>query len=190
MVKGVVFNLLESFICEGWGEDTYEGILDMCPMHARGPHVGPGTYPDADLMAIAGAASAHLGLSLPDALRAFGRYSFPHLAAQVPGLMDTFDDARTFLQNIDGVIHVEVHKLMPEAVTPRIQVEPIGSHRARLHYHSRRRLCAFMEGLLSGTGDYFGSVIDFEHTACMHSGAPHCEYELVFTPVAAAAVAP
>ena len=27
-MKGVIFNLFEDFVCEGFGDDTYEAILD------------------------------------------------------------------------------------------------------------------------------------------------------------------
>jgi hypothetical protein len=93
-MKGVIFNLLESFISEGWGIEKYEEILDLCPLQTKQPFVGPGTYPDADLVTIASKAADTLGLPLPVALRAFGKFCFPKLAPKVPQLVETHANAR------------------------------------------------------------------------------------------------
>ena len=180
-MKGVVFNLLESFICEKWGHEKYEEILEMCPLKTREPFVSPGTYPDADLMTIATKTADNLGLSLEDALRAFGHYCFPRLADRVPSLIEGLTDARSFLLSVDSVIHVEVRKLFPEAVTPKFIYEQPAADQLIIHYQSERKLCAFMEGLIDGVAKHFNTRIDYHQSACMHHGADECEFHLTFS---------
>ena len=91
-MKGVVFNLLEEFIIENSDEDTYEEILDECTFVTDGPFVGPSTYPDEDLIMLVGKTVEKLGISAPAALRAFGKWPFPKLAATLPHDMT---DSRT-----------------------------------------------------------------------------------------------
>ncbi len=177
-MKGIVFNLLESFVCEGWGEDVYEEILDRCPLHTQEPFVGPGTYPDADLVSIASATAKHLGLSLPDALRAFGAYCLPHLVGSVPDLVGDMDTPEKLLLAVDGVIHVEVRKLFPKAHPPQFAVRINPDRTLHLEYRSERKLCAFLEGLFDGLGDHFDRDIRAEKHACMHDGSDHCAYTL------------
>jgi len=177
-MKGVVFNLLESFICEGWGDAVYETILEGCPLHTREPFVGPGTYPDADLVSIASATARHLGLTLPDALRAFGAFCLPHLVGSVPDLVAPMKTPEALLHAVDGVIHVEVRKLFPKAHPPRFVVEDQPDGTLRLEYRSDRKLCAFLEGIFDGLGDHFGCDIRADKQACMHQGADHCAYQL------------
>lgn len=181
-MKGVVFNLLESFICEGWGDDVYEEILAQCPLHTQEPFVGPGTYPDADLVSIASATANHLGLSLPEALRAFGVYSLPHLVGSAPDLTRPLTTPEALLLAVDGVIHVEVRKLFPKAQPPQFTVRKNDDDSLHLEYRSDRKFCPFLEGLFDGLGDYFDHDIRAVKQVCMYDGADHCGYTLHISP--------
>ena len=75
-MKGVVFNLLEEFIIANSDGDTYEEILDECTFVTDGPFVGPGTYPDEDLIMLVGkrwrnSAFQHPQLCAPSASGSF-----------------------------------------------------------------------------------------------------------------------
>jgi len=179
-MKGVIFNLLESFISEGWGADVYEEIFSACPLHTKEPFVGPGTYPDADLLAIVAKTCERLGVSPADALHAFGKFCFPKLAARVPQLLAGHTHPKTFLKSIDNVIHVEVKKLFKDAVTPRITYVDPGPGKIVLRYESRRQVCALMTGLLAGSGDYFSTPLSWHETQCTHTGADACEFLVEF----------
>lgn len=180
-MKGVVFNLLESFIVEGWGEETYEEVLAMCPLKTKEPFVGPGTYPDSDLFTIATKAAEKLGLPLTDALRAFGKFSFPALAAKYPAFLEGHSNSKSFLQSVENVIHVEVKKLYPKAVTPSFTYEDPGDDQLVIHYVSERKLCHFMEGMLESVASHFNEKVEYTQAACLHEGASACEFRLRFS---------
>lgn len=184
-MKGVVFNIFEDFVSEGWGAAAYEDLLDMCPLHGDGVFVGPQTYPDADLLALVTKACERFGVEPPDALRAFGVFMFPQLASKFPTFLEGHD-ARSFLLSVHDVIHVEVRKLFPEAVTPSFSYEELDDGRLAIEYSSRRQLCFLMEGLLDGVAAHFGESIERVHATCMHDGAAQCRFELEFSPVAVA----
>jgi len=186
-VKGVVFNLLEDFIIEGWGDDVFDEIMSGCPLHTKEPFVGPGTYPDADLFSIVGATCARLNVPAPVAVRLFGKYCFPKLAAKYPVFLEGMTDAKTFLMSVDGVIHVEVRKLMPKAGLPKFVYRDLGPNQMEVDYFSKRQLCHFMEGMFDGVGEHFDTTIDVAHTKCTHDGAEHCTFELQFAAVSQAA---
>lgn len=179
-MKGVIFNVLEDFVVDGWGEDAYEKILGQCPLKTKEPFVGPGTYPDADLFAIATKAAEAVGVPLPDALRAFGKYMFPKLVEKYPGFVADHTSAKSFLQSVHDVIHVEVRKLFPKAVTPSFTYEDTGEDTLVIHYKSGRKLCHLMEGMLESAGAQFNEKILHEQTACMHDGAAECRFALRF----------
>jgi len=180
-MKGVIFNTVERFIADGWGEEAYEDIVGRCPLQTRDPFVGPGTYPDADLVAIVTEAARTLDVPLEDALRAAGRFAFPHLKRKLGAAADQWDDPKAFLRALDSVIHVEVRKLYPEAVTPRFTIlEPPEVPRFTLRYESPRKLCHLAEGLVEGLGDDFGVSITSEQVRCVHHGDPACDLALTF----------
>ena len=179
-MKGMVFNLLEAFICEGWGDDKYEEILALCPLKTKEPFVGPGTYPDSDLMAIATKTAEILQLPAPQAIRAFGRYSFPKLAEKFPQFLEGHADPLSFILSVEGIIHVEIRKLFPSAITPSFVYRQVDESRLLIEYRSDRKLCAFMEGLIEGVSDYFNTPIEYAQVRCMHNADECCEFALTF----------
>jgi hypothetical protein len=180
-MKGVIFNLLEDFVTTTWGEVAYEDILGRCPVHARGPHVGPSTYPDADLMAIVAGACARLGVTTDQALQAFGAFAATPLIGKLPRELVPFDHPRDLLLAVDDVIHVEVRKLFRDAEPPRITCRDDGDPtRLTLYYASRRQLCPLLLGLLDGTARHYMVPITYQHVTCSRDGAPRCELDVAF----------
>lgn len=180
-MKGIIFNLLEDFIVEGWGARRFEEIFSACPLRTKTPFVGPGTYPDSDLMILVERVCADLGIEKHAALRAFGRFAMPRLASRFEGFVRHHRHPKPFLCTVDGVIHVEVRKLIGRAEPPRIRYEDPAPLQLLLHYSSKRELCALFEGLLDGTADYFGVPFTIQKTACISRGAPTCDFLLEFS---------
>ena len=42
-MKGIIFNIAESFIVENHGEDVFDDIIANCQLETKEPYVGPGT---------------------------------------------------------------------------------------------------------------------------------------------------
>lgn len=187
-MKGIIFNLLEQFVVENWGAETYEKILAKCPLTTREPFVGPLTYPDGDLLAIVGAVCGELGVTTQDALRAFGRFAFPRLASRHPELVKGRVDPLALLLSVENVIHVEVRKLYPDAITPEFEFESLKAGSLVMRYRSRRRLCPLVVGLIEGVAEHFDTSIDCEETACTSAGADACTFKLSFARVPAEAL--
>ncbi|MBK8229106.1 MAG: heme NO-binding domain-containing protein [Candidatus Eisenbacteria bacterium] len=179
-MKGVIFNLLERFIVEGWGTEIYERVLGQCPLQTKEPFVGPGTYPDSDLMAIVEKTCETLQVPVADAVRAFGKFCFPHLVAGHLHFLDGYDHPRDLLKTVDSVIHVEVRKLYPQAVTPEFSHEELPGGALLLRYRSPRQLCALVEGLIDGVAEHYRMPIDCRHVTCTRDGAAACEFMLGF----------
>lgn len=180
LVKGVIFNILEGFVTETWGEEVYDEILRSCPLHTKTAFIGPGTYPDTDLMTIVARTVDRLGVTVPEALHAFGRYAFPHLARRVTPIIAGFDHPKPFLMALDSVIHVEVRKLWRDAETPRLTYTDTGAASLVLHYASKRQLCPLVGGLLEGLADHFHTAIAWHELRCASVGHPTCDFAVDF----------
>ncbi|QDV09474.1 Heme NO binding protein [Planctomycetes bacterium Poly30] len=179
-MKGIIFKHFESFVVDNFGEATFEDLLDATELATEGPFVGPMTYPDEDLFALVGTAIAKLGISLNDALHAFGVYLFGKLAAQVPMFVDREAGLKSFLLTIHSVIHVEVRKLFPDAETPRFDYVDVSPSSLVIHYMSSRRLCPLFRGLIDGAAAHFEERVEYIETGCMHHGAARCTFEIQF----------
>jgi len=179
-MKGVVFNLLEAYIEENLGEGKYEEILDECTLMTKEPFVGPGTYPDQDLMAIVAETIKVAGVPLSEALRSFGRFCFHKLSVQYPGFVSPHSHPKPFLKSVESIIHVEVKKLYEDARPPGFTYMDPASNRLIIQYRSERRLCQFMEGLIDGVAAYYQSPVQYKQRTCVLDGDEVCEFDLTF----------
>jgi len=180
-MKGIIFNLLEEFIVGKLGDEGYEALIESCDLETTEPFVGPGSYPDGDLFAIAGKAAEAIGAPLPDALRAFGRFCVPELAKKFPVFFTPHDNPKAFLETVDDIHYMEVVKLYEDAVPPHFEYEDPAPDRLVMKYRSKRKLCRLMEGLIDGVGDYYKTPIRYKQTRCMLDGAEECVFEIEFT---------
>ena len=179
-MKGVIFSLFEQFVVENWGTDTFEEILDECELATEEPFVGPGTYPDEDLLQIVGKAVEKLGIPLSDGMRAFGKWVLPRLMEQVPKSMTNFDHPKQFLQTVHDIIHVEVRKLYSDAEPPRFTYKDPAPDRLIMIYQSPRKMYDLMDGLIEGVAEYYDCPIDFKREIKQEQGEELAEYELTF----------
>lgn len=179
-MKGIIFNLLEDFIVEKLGEEKYEDIVAGAGLKTQEPFVGPGIYPDEDLAAILNGAVEEMGIAMHEALRMFGRHCFPKLAARFSAFTEGCPHPKRFLMTVNSTIHTEVKKLYPDATPPTLTYDDPAPDRLIVRYDSGRRLCKFMEGLIDGVSDYYGTPIRHSQKRCMLDGDWVCEFELLF----------
>ena len=177
-VKGYVFNLLEQIVSRDYGEDTWDALLEASDLD--GVYTSLGSYADADLMKLVGAAATELDLSPDEVVCWFGRNALPLFARQYPQLFEPHDSTRSFVITLNEIIHPEVRKLYPGADVP---VFTFASRDGLLvmGYRSPRKMCAFAEGLLHGAADYFEERLTIEQPQCMNRGDDRCLLEIAFT---------
>jgi predicted hydrocarbon binding protein len=181
-MKGIIFNLLEGFLTERLGEEKFDELIEGCSLKTRGPFVGPGSYPDEDLLAIVDRAVEVTGMTKPDTLRAFGRFCVGRLARKYPVFFDKYDHAKAFLKTLNAMHSLELKKLCADAKPPEFVMEDPSPDRLMLRYTSERKLCPFMEGLIEGVAEHYRSPIRHRQRQCMLEGGASCEFELEFEP--------
>lgn len=164
-MKGLVLDGLLDYLRASHGEVFTERLLSDLDLPSKGVYTSVGTYDAAEMFTILRAYCEQTGVAAPRALSDFGRWMFPHLIKRyVPSAArprDTFE----LLRMLDGVIHVEVRKLYPDAELPEFTASDMGDGSLRLRYRSSRRLEDFAEGLIHGSAAYFGESIRVQREA-------------------------
>ncbi len=172
-----MFLLLEKYATERWGLEAFEDVMDAATprLVTRDPFVGPGSYPDADLVTLVDAAAAASGTIADDLLRDFGRFCFPPLLSRFPWALGGHD-LPSFLCTLERTLQIDAQKLLPGVKTPsfRFRAE---ANRLRVEYRSPRRMCSLAEGLLEGAALHFGARLDLRKRACLHTGADACAWD-------------
>lgn len=171
-MKGIVFNLLEECVSDAHGPDAWDEMLDRADVD--GAYTSLGSYADADLMALVGAASDLLDLPADDVVRWFGEAALPLLARSYPGFFAAHTSTLPFLLTLNDVIHPEVRKLYPGADVPVFDFAMDGDESLLMGYSSGRVLCSLAEGFIAGTAAHFAETVAIEQEACMKLGAERC----------------
>lgn len=162
-----------------YGADTWDALLASAGLD--GAYTSLGNYPDEHLAKLVGAASAALQLPANDVVRWVGQEAMPLLVKKYPGFFAKHQATRPFIMTINGIIHPEVKKLYPGADTPDFALDATSPEVLVMKYFSKRRLCAFAEGLITGAALHFGETVSIRHCTCMHRGDDHCRLELSFS---------
>jgi hypothetical protein len=178
-VKGIVFNLLETVVVREHGDEVWELLLEQAGLD--GVYTSIGSYDDRELVALVGVASEHLGVGSEEVIRWFGRSALPLLADHYPQLFTPHRNTRSFLLTLNSIIHPEVRKLYPGAVTPEFEFDASSPEVLVMGYESPRKLCAFAEGLIHGAADHYGERAFIDQPACMRRGDQRCQLQIRFT---------
>jgi len=117
-MKGIIFNTVEKAVTDIFDADTWDSLVEASGV--SGSYTALGTYPDTELLALVHSACEVTGLSAEEVLKTLGRHALPVLVSQVEELVDLNSHVFDFLGTIHDIIHVEVRKLSPDAVTPEI----------------------------------------------------------------------
>jgi hypothetical protein len=177
-VKGIVINLLEEAVRHQYGEASWDAILDEAGVD--GAYTSLGSYADEEFRALLAASSRILKQEPGELLTWFGRQAIVPLSERYPRLF-AHPSTRSFLLSLNNIIHPEVRKLYPGADVPHFDYLPSSDDRLLMKYASKRRMCAFAEGLIEGAAEHFGERVSVQQEACMLKGDPHCLIVVIFT---------
>jgi hypothetical protein len=175
-MKGIVFNIFEEFIVENFGDDTWDLILDVSD-EEEDVFVGPKTYPDSTFLNLVQTAVKLKELKLEDTVRIFGKFSYSRLKGKLPDIIGNYSSPEEVLFALDGIIHVEVRKLLEDANTTSFDVKREGKD-IIMEYQFDRKLCFFVEGLLEGLALSFQKKVKYTQTECTHKWHGNCIFNI------------
>lgn len=177
-MNGMLFNLFEECVQRRFGEDTWDGLLEAAGV--EGAYTPLGAYDDGQLYALVESASKIMGKPPAEVMRWFGRESAGLLHDKYAEFFRRHRDTLSFLVTLNKVIHPEVRAVFPGSVTPGFSFRRQGATDALVEYRSKRRLCAFAEGLVEGIAPLFGERVAVVRPSCRLRGDPTCIFQLSF----------
>lgn len=175
-MKGVVFTKFIEMVEEAYSVDLAEEILEESDLPSGGAYTAVGTYDHQEMVALLVTLSQKTGQSVPDLLRAFGRYLFGQFAKLYPAFFVGVDNSIDFIARIENVIHVEVLKLYPDAQLPKFDVLEHTPDFLRIVYRSDRHLGDLAQGLIESCIEHFGEagLVTLEREDLPEQGQPVC----------------
>ncbi|MEM1221785.1 MAG: heme NO-binding domain-containing protein [Verrucomicrobiota bacterium] len=154
-MKGMVFTNFLDMVEEKFGIDFVDTIIEESAVPSSGAYTAVGTYPHTEMVALLQALEKAVSIPIPELLKVYGEHLFGKLAGGYPALLEGCHNSRELLNKLDGVIHVEVQKLYPDAELPRFKAIELPDGRLEMHYLSDRHMEDLAEGLLKGCLAHF-----------------------------------
>jgi len=158
-MRGIIYTEFLEFAEQLFGIVAVEKAITTADLPSGGAYSSVGNYPYAELETLLGVIAEQQSIEdIPGALQAFGNWLAGRFKVQYASFFEGHDDAISFLSSIDNHIHVEVRKLYPDAVPPRVEILPSGPDKVQLSYQSHRPLAHVAIGLTQGSLQAFGGV--------------------------------
>jgi len=172
---GVIFHFLRDYVIERHGgKETWKALLTD-QGYTYKMYFPVKDYPDEEIVSLVQSASKALKVPIPDVLEDFGSYvgpallDFYHMYVKRENL-NTFD----VIELAGGSIHDAIHAHNPNRKPPRLSAYRESPDSLVIHYHSHRKLCPVVRGIVRGLGEKFGENFNIEETQCMHDNADEC----------------
>ncbi len=155
-MKGIIFTNFISYMQERHGEELAKQTLQNAgKITAEGVYVEEDTYPYEDMFELAGNLAALTGITLSATFEAFGEYLFGNLARRFSSFFAPDETLFSFLQKLEGHIHVEVRRKYPDANLPGFTFTPVDENNLRMVYTSERAMSDFGIGMIKGAATWF-----------------------------------
>lgn len=158
-MKGMIFTEFLEMVESKFGEDMADDIIEDKPLESGGAYTAVGTYDYSELVQLIVNLSERTEVPIPDLIKAFGSYAFSRFTVAYAYFFTDVANLFDFMQNLHGYIHVEVHKLYPEAELPYIDCQFLAPNQLQVDYQSERPFADFAEGLMTGAIEYFAEPI-------------------------------
>jgi len=158
-MRGILFTELLAMVESQHSLAVADALVRAVPSASGGAYTRVGSYPHEELTALLTALAERNGTPLTHVLRAFGTHLAGAFHSTYPELFELSPDSLTFLAAVDDYVHVEVHKLYPDAQLPRFASERPDADTLLLTYRSHRGLADLAEGLIHGIGQQYGESL-------------------------------
>ncbi|SDD37246.1 heme NO-binding domain-containing protein [Aquimonas voraii] len=175
---GMVFTELMDMVETRYSPELADRVLQRAALPHGGAYTAVGYYPHEEIVRLVGLLSEETGQPVDTLVRGFGQHLLGRFEQAYPELFAGKRTLYDFLASIESHIHVEVHKLYPEARLPRFEVLERGPRHLQLAYRSPRRMSALAEGLIIGAADLYKEPQRLELREAPELGADAMVFEL------------
>lgn len=161
-MKGVVFTEFIELVEELYSPEVADRVITRVDSPSGGAYTSVGTYPFEEMVSLVSGVSEEVGTPVPELLTIFGKMLFVQFGVKFPEMFVAAKDSFDFLEKVDGIIHVEVRKLYPDAELPGFEVDRVDPDTLVMVYSSPRSMSDFGAGLMQGCFAHFGETVVVE----------------------------
>ena len=173
-MHGTIFHELEKYAGARLGDGAWPRLKEAAGIDPAKQYEIFKSYPDEEVGALVGAASAQTGLAVPAILEDFGEFIAPDLLEMYWGAIAPEWRTLDVIEHTESTIHTVVRLDHKESAPPYLHAERTGPDEVRVRYTSARRLCPVARGIMRGIARHFNETVSIQDERCMHRGDADC----------------
>lgn len=158
-MKGVVFTEFLEMVESRFSEAMVETLIAESDLPSGGAYTSIGTYEHQELVTLVVGLSRHTQLPVPALVHAFGRHLLQRFTVGFPAFFTASSDAFSFLDRVEGYVHIEVRKLYPDAELPTFECKRPDADTMEMLYRSKRGLADLAHGLIEACAEHYHEQI-------------------------------
>ena len=168
-MKGLIFTEFLEMVEANFSAEVVDDIIDTAHLASGGAYTTVGTYAHTEILALVENLTLISQQSTDKLVKQFGNHLFKRFVQIYPTFFHNKHTAFDFLNSLENHIHVEVHKLYPDAELPSFDIRHQPNNKKLIMiYHSKRPFAKLAEGLLEGCLNHYNEqaeikIIDHSH---------------------------
>lgn len=177
-MKGIVFTEFIEMVEDKFSYDVADQIIEDADLESGGIYTSVGNYDHKEMLQLVGNLSEQTNVCPAKLVHTYGEHLFGRLAELYPNFFENVDNSLTFLASVDQYIHVEVHKLYPDAELPKFTYEDITEDSMVMTYKSVRPFADLAEGMIKSCIGYFKDEISVAREDLAGDAGTHAKFTL------------
>lgn len=177
-MKGIIFTEFFELVESAFSIDIAEDMLELAAPASGGVYTAVGNYDHQELISMVGHLSTLTGVEAKDLVMAFGEHLFNRFTKLYPQMFAGKETVFDFVESVEGVIHVEVRKLYPDAELPTISTERSDNGVLNMTYRSPRQLGDVAHALLSGCIKHYNEDLKILRHDVVDENGPSVHFRL------------
>jgi hypothetical protein len=167
-MKGIVFAEFNEMVESMFGDEMLDDIIDDNheTLSTGGAYTSVGTYDVSELVSLVVSLSERTEIPVDKLVHTFGLHLSKVFSEKFTDFFTACSDTFSFLKTIDNHIHVEVHKLYPDAELPKFEYDDTNPESLKLIYSSSRHFADLAHGLIEGVSSYYGESFQISRVDC------------------------
>lgn len=159
-MKGLVFTEFFEMVEANYGLAMIEDLIEATQPSSGGCYTSVSSYNHQELIDMVVELADRTNSQVNDLVYAFGRHLAKVFSSKFTSFFDECPDTLSFLKRIDDHIHVEVHKLYPDAELPEFSFDDSDPDCFQLTYKSVRNFSDLALGLIEGCAEHYNEQFD------------------------------
>lgn len=154
-MHGAIFIQLKEFVVQNHGLPAWDKMLEMAGQPKMALYLPTQSYPDADALALVGAACELTGQPADVVLESFGVFIAPALLQMYRHLLKPEWKTLDLLMNVENTIHKVVRRRNEGAEPPELHFTRVNDKTLGFLYDSKRQMSALAIGIIKGVADEY-----------------------------------